>query len=810
MSTSFPLPLECLQLILRQFRARGEVWTLVRILQVNKYLCSATLPFLYNDPLLLARYRVSRDPAKQLAALLKVIKVLLLSIPEGNVSPLLRAAYFQDLTDSETLPPSSFPYYAFVTKIDFQLKFPLYQRIFHGADPNLTDYLNRYGHTSRYLSEEIFIGHKYGTSEIVTQAATLELHRDMTRALCENAERVKALAIPISDVTRYLSMVQRFKVLSSITFELDRIIIPFGNLDREATPEEQKFMEKQRKERCQHLEEMISFVREHQRCHPNVLKSALCRKGKLTDLDCPEEYQFRLAQYLPPIYKPRSLTNRNWAQFIANVHDTDLSFVTAIHPLPGSSREIFMERLLAAGPFLHRCRSLESFEIHSLGDDSFQWAVDERNQYNADIAAGRLPQRPLVPLRNFIVKYDHPSKGRQINDVVFAFNDTLRCISIESYWTQDFDLHSEDDDELSTFRMGDNDVIWDLPRLSSLSVEINELHLYIHPDVLSRCPSLVNVILSDARRQEYILNEVVYWKPAELSGLKTLELVGSPAIPFHPDTLKSTRKLLRLKLGTRLDTGNAFIPPPEDFIYVETGKPSDIELDDPSSATVSTISRPIWTWDWDLPCLTELCLNAEFGYRFQFRMLANTPSLTYMTINIKSWSGQHKRTVQLADLQKPGSAHPLQGPPDGLAPIRGAQEVGGDVGMEADLEGTLQQPKYIHLPALKNLSLIGRWTLSGQVLVTIFSKMAPNLTQANMNGCDGFSLAEWVDATSSHLHDLKTSSATITTADRIKLAEVGLIPASSLPYSIDYYFLVKRPKGRVSEVPAAYLLPRQV
>ncbi|KAG0372852.1 hypothetical protein BGX24_012493 [Mortierella sp. AD032] len=75
-----------------------------------------------------------------------------------------------------------------------------------------------------------------------------------------------------------------------------------------------------------------------------------------------------------------------------------------------------------------------------LAGDAFQWAVNERKQYDADIAVGLTPWRPLVHLLNFEFEYRKPVYGRQINDVAFEFGRTLECIVLKDYLIRDKDI----------------------------------------------------------------------------------------------------------------------------------------------------------------------------------------------------------------------------------------------------------------------------------------------------------------------------------------------------------------------------------
>lgn len=50
MTNTFPLPIECLQLVIGSLAVNKELSTLVSLLRVNKYVCEVTLPFVYENP----------------------------------------------------------------------------------------------------------------------------------------------------------------------------------------------------------------------------------------------------------------------------------------------------------------------------------------------------------------------------------------------------------------------------------------------------------------------------------------------------------------------------------------------------------------------------------------------------------------------------------------------------------------------------------------------------------------------------------------------------------------------------------------
>ncbi|KAF9151858.1 hypothetical protein BG015_006130 [Linnemannia schmuckeri] len=219
---------------------------------------------------------------------------------------------------------------------------------------------------------------------------------DSRTALCSNVERIKSLTIPLSDIGRYSSLVDRFEALTNVTFQLDRQLSEEDADMDEITAEELTVLNQQRDERKQHLDQMVLFVQELRQRHKNVLQTAACYGlYPLSNEKCPEEHQNQLARLFPVLVNPQYLYDSNWAHFATKIEETDLSTVKMIVLPMGQSDAFTLPRLLEQFPFLHRCRSLERIHLTSLRDDVFQWAVDERRQYDADIAAGCSPQQVL-------------------------------------------------------------------------------------------------------------------------------------------------------------------------------------------------------------------------------------------------------------------------------------------------------------------------------------------------------------------------------------------------------------------------------
>ncbi|KAG0295211.1 hypothetical protein BGZ96_012313 [Linnemannia gamsii] len=429
MSTAFPLSLECLQLIIRHLADERDSCSLATLLRVNKYTRSATLPIMYEDPFTLPILSHTSSTTKTLAPIFKLMNTLLLSLPDNKlVTDLMRAAYLSDTAEEHqnqrsSTEPTSAPYYSFNTIIDFDQFSPpnlgIFCNEYFAVCGEFIDYLQWSGQASRYLAEEVAARLKHvRVYDIITRASSRELRRDFTWALCANAEHIQSIVLPISDIDRYLVIVARFKVLSSVVFVLDRDIQPDPSSKQQLTQEEEEILTLQHLDRIRHLESMILFVQEHRRLHPGVLVLGRCAKGEYTSDICPAEYQLRLYQALPPLDKPLSVDFSNWNQFVANVDYTDLSRTRFMHLHVRLAKDgHVMDGLISAGPFLHRCRALESIITGYLGDDAFQWAVDERKQFETDLAAGCTSQRPLVPLRHFVIVGLPSAGGRQMDDV---------------------------------------------------------------------------------------------------------------------------------------------------------------------------------------------------------------------------------------------------------------------------------------------------------------------------------------------------------------------------------------------------------
>ncbi|KAG0202347.1 hypothetical protein BGX33_009762 [Mortierella sp. NVP41] len=536
MSTTFPLPLECLQQIVSHLVEHREANALASMLRV----CTVTLPILYRDPF--------------------SVHPFIINLPANNtcVTDFLRAACLQtqDQNDNNTEPtkketprqessPIRLPYYSFVAIAAFDHLYREIGDIFRTDDLDwnldFMAFAERTGLKHRYLDEEPF-------------SRFIRFQYEVVIAVAAN------LGHPPLGYLRYMAVIDRFKVLSDVVFQLDRTLMRGLQPWEELNTDELELLSRHQEERTRHLEEMIVFVQEHRRQHPSVLRKARCANDRVAREPCPDEYQLRLLQILPPLFKPQYLDHRSWAQFVASVASTDLTFVEFV---------------------------------------------------------------------------DH---GTEVGATILDDNDDDGSANAEQ---------EEDDSE---------------------------------------------------------------------------ESLSSPA----------------------------------------------------AAAAAAALPRPVWTWDWELYNLTHLRLTSEFAYRFQFRMLNGTPSLSYFRVDINSSSRAHERKVGIADLVKPGYQHPAL--EQFLVDERQQQqerrrravdnnwfyeeeeeeeeEEEGNTECKGDETEDWQEFEYVYVPVLKTFSLIGRWTLDYRTLQVLFGRVAPKIDCLCMTACTGFTVSEWVRSTSRHLDEL--------------------------------------------------------
>ncbi|KAF9920704.1 hypothetical protein FBU30_009372, partial [Linnemannia zychae] len=707
MSTTFPLPLECLHLILHYLIDQAALKSLASLLCVNKYVCAATLPVLYGDPYKALFYKSFWERQSNIRIAIgyrKLTRLFLRSLSANKylITDIVYTAYFvnnlgQDEgqgeeenkggLDSEPelllssarkhqqLPSTALPYISFISTIAFEENIQRLSTVFTIgnplAEPNFQDFLQKTGRVDRYKQEDPIqykLWKRVENQRFFIEAAAREIRQELTWVFCSaNAEQIRTLHISIADIGRYKALIPRLKLLSDIGFQIDRNLKSLPGSSFEWTEDESAMLVKLKEDRTRHLEDMLQFVNEYQIHHPNTLRTVRCLNQLSSDDACPEKYQLQLSQLLGPLIKPFYLDHRNWYQFVVHVSDTDLSYVKTID---FSSREILRGSIymqLKMGLILQRCRSLGVISVTNPEEDIFKWAVLERKSILDRAGKEEIPQGRLVHLREYIVNLSQMSSWNRTNDALFAFNDSLEKIFIDfkeqtnlggniSQLTLAQELGGRigiDDSFSSSYNISS----LQFPRLQVLSLYKRTLleNLQFHPTFLARAPNLEYIVLLDYHNS-YSLAYNVIWKPADLPKLVELYLVGPMAISFHPDTFKSTRKLKRLELRAKLITPETMGPSGTDQEggnINEESNPSDL-------VAILYSGLPLWTWDWELPNLSFLSLAGHFARNFQFRMLEGTPNLCMLFLDNFSFLTQNgnSHTIHIADLIKPGFHHP--------------------------------------------------------------------------------------------------------------------------------------------------------
>ncbi|KAG0205568.1 hypothetical protein BGX28_002820 [Mortierella sp. GBA30] len=606
----FPLPLECLQLILQQLADERACLTLSNLLRVNRYVCYATLPYLYSDPFQDSLYQGFRRPFRLACTLLR-------QAPPERISDLLRIVVLEwvEREDKKTLFPDDNKAFnildtlSIIDSEDYSKVYipvinylPYIQQLdYHGfyfarAIRDLLDdkcpehtasCIQRLNLAEEYRADFVYLitrgWYRPDESENHTlETMQMDLLRDMLFAFC-HLESVRSLTIPLSDIGRYLGVVDRLKSLSMVRFIIDVHLI-ISESSGEST-ENTKHHHNVKHHGVSTLEDIVSFVKKHTVTHKNVLKYAFCHETPAHytfQQPCPDEYRLRVLECLPPLQSPRVLNSKNWLQFVVGSEEMDLG---SVELFDGDRR--WRDRLPLNGVFLSRCRSLKRIHTGSYGRVSYQWAVEEKKQRFAGIERGMSPKQ-LVPVQIIETTSEPDSLRYDIRDASYAFSDTLE-------------------------------------KLVANSPPFNFV-----PEAFKGCQALQTALLED-RITEYTTQDIQTCLPAELPHLTNLTLVGTPAVSFHPDTLHSTSKLEYLDL--RISRDYSYIPPVEEL---------------------QSASRPVWSWDWHLPNLRAITLSAEFAYRFQFRMLHGCPNLESLWLDLRTRTGGHERVLHSTDLT---SAH---------------------------------------------------------------------------------------------------------------------------------------------------------
>ncbi|KAK3809061.1 MAG: hypothetical protein J3R72DRAFT_464234, partial [Linnemannia gamsii] len=729
------LPTECLQAIIQILDDNDDFNSLSALLQSNKTLCSVVLPCLYRDPFRHCSHsRRSFPTGKELTLMLlgrlptdsltTAISLVLADIEMG-------ATYNKGNNDSynsnNNNTNSSLDYLGQIRHLD--------TRPWHAefdCDPldyTLSDEFRR----SLCSNPLEFNDKQWSKSRLRKFYFHAVLHHEIPWVLgLPILDQLQSLTIHrVYSIKHYIDVIHRLGNLEKIQFLLLEIYENEFNYEGEDENEDEEDYRTTAQLKRTILQDLLRFVQEHARLFPGRLKDVVCfqRNSYFTTKEFVDDLQEKIFYSLPPLSGPAHLGQNNWLRFSVKPCEIDLTSVRRINgrELPAT----WVETLLDNRPLLERCRSLKYLEVASHQQGIFKWAVQERRtkddptSFTKDgwkpllMPETRQPafvQHGLVPLEqvDYIHLFGHllddPAEDSirhndDLDELVVAFSQTLQRLSVSTPY-----LDRARYPRRLTVGQG-----WvNLPALTHLELKVAVDRLVVDALLLTHCPNITHFRMTD-RTKEHHLRHITPYQPAYLPRLLSMRLSGWPALNFDPATLDSTTNLGSLELSIfqpddakRVNIG--FIPPLEELnCSYGVGDGAVSEDDVTGGASVPSIVRPFWSWDWNLPCLTSLILTSEFALRFKFKMLHRCPALVTLTLDIRS-AGQeeHTRTLSESDLFVPATA--------ATSP--------------STREGSLER---IVLLELKFLNLHGKWVMGNNIILSEFlNKIVPNMHKLEM------------------------------------------------------------------------------
>jgi hypothetical protein len=295
---------------------------------------------------------------------------------------------------------------------------------------------------------------------------------------------------------RYHQQLNRLGRLEKIIFCIDEVYALYGGSIDEPSS----------KRRDSVMNSIIQFVKDHTTIFPGCLKTVAIVGSKLWPIGNPGDVNDVLTQIyriLPALSPPRVINKENWTRLMAHPLTTDLNHVQDFTATKVQWREYSFDY----PQILQRCRSLKKLRISALGKGSFEWAVQEKRMLGLDSSRG------LAPLEYVLIE-SYTMSTNEIDDIAFAFSNTLQSIIVN--------------EEIQpgphpTIRIGKGWV--DLPLLTNLRLNIYRNRLSVDEMILSHCPNLIHIELSD-HPNEYSCQDIVPTLPADLRRLVELKLQG--------------------------------------------------------------------------------------------------------------------------------------------------------------------------------------------------------------------------------------------------------------------------------------------
>ncbi|KAH7042858.1 hypothetical protein BKA57DRAFT_470622 [Linnemannia elongata] len=749
------LPMECLQHILQFIDDSDKVQALAALLLTNKHLYTATLPYLYSDVFKGYNDGFTRGADKTQRQLFT--RRLLKRVPVHELPKIVSLSFELDTSKTD----------ASTTDITFLLDYSTCIRHLHIDVENINSNARFPSEPPPQFSPYDQIIHHFSSSydHIFGEHGRPEMHETIIYyEVCWSvansiSEQLESLTIPLIDARRYLDNIHRFGKLTRVRFNVD---YTFQYLFNSNGTHFQLIGDHINNA----VQAMIAFVKEHRQMFKDRLKVVSIRdvgKWQSNSRLCPKNIQMEVARAAPPLSRPRYLTKINWNQFAAHPHSTELAYVREIQ-----CRQPVVEWFddpVDIEEMLRRCRSLQTLDVASLGRDGLKWAVQYRKSQNGQdpSSSHQVQPTPLPPLAT--VTINSCGTVEEINDVAFAFNQTLKSLAIRCSTRATFSQTPP------PFGHG-----WvDLPLLTYINFEGYWKQVIIDQDFFIHCPNIKGLQIVDNTTQ-YLLQDIgPPCRPAQLARVKMLHLRGWAALTFHPDTLHSAKSLYSLQLRMDMEGGSMtfFIPPVED-LDLHHGKRRDTHLDeqqgeeemesgvDEEGAIGGVPSRPLWTWDWYLPSLESVVLTSEFAYRFEFKMLMGCPSLKLLELDMRSRDDNHTRVITEADF----FMQPATTLKDEESDIDRSSKTAAAAGM-----------RRIVASSVETLRLAGPWHITDTLLLPFLTGTFPNLMTWIEQSWKGYTLPGLIDAIRTGDHTWIDVHVELPEPSREEMVEFGLCTA---------------------------------
>lgn len=733
------LPSEVLQLILQELFYDNKAGSLATLLQTSKYLASATLPILYSNPfrhefhgLFLAAKNTTRRSYQVL------VRMLLSQLPPTSFSPVLSHALGAKTIAAFSTKVSPLDYFSYIRHLNIQPQAILPELFWYQGNPTPEAEICMRGpeftHIYRACSLLKHFNRRFDyICEPIQMYFRAVLYREVSWSLTSSTlQHLRSVSISVSDLDRYFCNMSRFGTLEHVEFIVDEVVDHnWGHYI--GVSQEIKIQSEARQ--AEILPAMVQFVREHTQRFPGRLRTVSCSNGGLwysLDQKWPEETKSEILRLLPPLRRPTALNKDNVEHITLHLDVTDLSCVQHIECHRSFSLEAWFTAFRVNRNILQRCRALKSLEMDTLGPGTFKWAVQEKKSLESRqeisyLDRSRLAyqylERGLVPLETAHLKEGAGEPlSDELDDITFAFNQTLKNLEFSSFYLPSVPSRS--------IHLGQGWV--GLPAMEHISVFAGRLTVDRH--FFQRCPNLKSARLFDGDDQNH-RQEITTCLPVDLPQLESLSLIGRCALQFHPAMFHSSPKLRLISMNSRrLGDASYHFPVDDAALY------GSLDLQDNSVEPIISVQvraaeivRTLWTWDWHLPNLNHLTLTGEFACQFQFRMLCGCSSLESLDLNNMIVNGLPDRILSDTDLF-----------------------VRGSIDSDSDDQRTETPPRQaIVAPALRNLRLMGSWTINNSYLSQFLTTMTPNLDCVDAFGLRGFTLKVLADVVKTQPNKIK-------------------------------------------------------